>query len=100
MLTKNEKQILKPLLEECSDRLSNKTCNDVKLPNTAENRELLKQMYIWNVRGNLEEYEKEYSKQIKSYEKTNLFGEPEKQFIYTQDWFVFDYLMSKLGLKN
>jgi len=94
-LNKNELDILRPILEECKDRLANKSCNDVKVPNTAENRKLLRELRWDNVRGNEEVYKKEYSDC--QYEKAYANGDPIQPYIYFQDWWIFSYLMKKAG---
>lgn len=97
-LSENELKILRPILEECENLLGRKTCNDVRAPNTPENRAILKEMYLANVNGDEEKYKEEYKDWIERYEKTYANGDPIELNLYFQDWWVFEHLMRKAGL--
>ena len=47
-MTKNELYLISYWLEQCSDMLGNKGCNDYWLPDTDENWELIQKMQKWN----------------------------------------------------
>lgn len=70
------------LLEEASQEFSNHGCNDLKLQNTLEVRQFLKDM----------------NKEIGCPDE-EVLSEDSKEYLYTYDWMVLEYL-AKLIKKN
>ena len=89
----NEKIIFEQFLRDYYYNLSNACCNDFLMENNKENRKLLKNIYLWNVRGNIDLYKKDYEKEIIEYKN----NESNIKEIFATDFMVFDYLCSKLG---
>lgn len=67
------------LLNIASDIFSNHTCNDLKMPNTEANRNLIKQMIEWNSDPD-EEFD----------------VDPDDEYIYETDWLLMSFLADKL----
>lgn len=75
-MTKNEIQIAAELLNKASDIFSQHGCNDFGIPNTLENRMLVRSMQI--------ELNQEVSLNIKD------------RKIWVQDWIMMAYLADKM----
>ncbi len=82
-LSKTELSLIADILKEASDEFSNHSCNDYKLSNTPEHKELLIELAKWN--GD-EEYLEE---QIEAIENND------KKTLYTYDWMLMRYLSEK-----
>lgn len=82
-LSKTELSLIASILKEASSEFSNHSCNDYKLSNTPENKELLIAIAKWN--GD-EEYLEEQIEDIKNNDKKSL---------YTYDWMLMDYLADR-----
>jgi hypothetical protein len=90
-LTENEKLIFKDFLSKYAEVMSN-GCNDLKLENTKENRDLVKAAFLWNVGNDEKVFQKEYG--------NDFFLDEEDDIIYVLDYVIFGYLCSKMGFKS
>lgn len=92
MLTANETSLLKELLDAppCSG------CNDFEMPNTEENRGILRAATIWNANGNEETANEDLKIWCDRYEKGG--DEENSPTIMTSDFLIEGYLRSKIGL--
>lgn len=77
-MKRRELELLSELLGMASDEFSNHGCNDFAVPNTPENNRFMTAAEIWN-QSNPE-----------SREPLNVSKDGTE--IYTQDWFLMDYL--------
>lgn len=82
-LTKNELKLISELLKLASDEFSNHGCNDLEIPNTEENKQLLIDMINWNG----DEYEIE--EEIPEIQKCK------KKMLFTHDSFLMSYLAAR-----
>lgn len=82
-LTAAELKMISQLLKEASNEFSNHGCNDMDIPNTDENKQMLIRMVreTWDPRDAAEEIET-----IESCKKKTL---------YTYDWMLMEYLAQR-----
>lgn len=64
-------------------------CNDFGMPNTAENRAILRAAHIWNHRGVESAAREDLNDFVDKYEK-----EDASPMILTSDFLIFDYLIN------
>lgn len=82
-LTSAELKIISKILSEASDEYSNHSCNDMDIPNTDEN----KQMLIRMVNENYDP--RDVAEEIEIIESCK------KKTLYTYDWMLMDYLAKR-----
>lgn len=85
MLTKAEKELLLGFLQELSDNYGHAGCNEYSLPNTPENREVMRKALTMTYSEDQEELEDEFD-YLENCDKT----------IHTIDTIVLDYIVTKV----
>lgn len=88
----NEKSIFIGLLNRLDDYLSYEGCNDMRLPDTPENRRLITEAEMWNVHAATEE---EWKAHPDYHEVSLCNGE-----LLTSDYLIFGYLRHKEGYEK
>lgn len=96
-LTDSQRKMFGSLLDDYDNRLSNDSCNDMMLPNTKENREMLAAAHVWNCKG-LTQEAKECIASEQRYERVDLFGNPFEKEICTNNGLILGYLRHLAGL--
>jgi len=84
-LNDTEIDVLRVLLEEASDALSNNYCNDLDLPNTDEHWALHEAAMAESSGETIEEWRKSSGE-----------TRPKGKKIYTYDWIMLNYLKDKI----
>ena len=65
-MTPAQQTVLGELLDYAGDLMSNKVCNDMEIPDTPENREMLLDFYKWQLHEGLDgAFPDEYQQDIK-----------------------------------
>jgi hypothetical protein len=102
ILKTNEKKIFAKLLNQACDELGNNSCNDLELRNTPENLKLVEEACLWNLgkRASKKAIKEELENWVDPYREKDIFGEPIKKTIFTTDFVIFGYLISKLNLNE
>ena len=94
-MTPAQQTVLGELLDYAGDLMSNKVCNDMEIPDTPENREMLLDFYKWQLDDSKGKDIREYEWHVAQLEKKK----DQSPFIVF-DWMLLAYLADRMNLKE